>query len=126
MVPECKPEWNREDMMVFSRSPSLRRLQVTPPLQISISSFKYFRVIRIEKQICSFVFREKVRPRQFLFLDLLTFCLMQNGSFLYFIYSNYVGKFMNLELEKYIVCCMGLQVMANHLLLNLEIEIQVV
>ena len=37
MVPGSKPEWNREDMMVFSRSPSLRRLQVTPPLQTSLA-----------------------------------------------------------------------------------------
>ena len=36
MVPECKPEWNREAIMVFSRLPSLRRLQATPLLQISL------------------------------------------------------------------------------------------
>ena len=35
MVPECKPEWNREAITVFSRVPSLRRLQATPPLQTS-------------------------------------------------------------------------------------------
>ena len=33
MVSECKPEWNREAITVFSRLPSLRRLQATPPLQ---------------------------------------------------------------------------------------------
>ena len=36
MVPECKPEWNREAIMVFPRLPSLRRLQATPPLQTSL------------------------------------------------------------------------------------------
>ena len=36
MVPGCKPEWNREATTVFSRLPSLRRLQATPPLQISL------------------------------------------------------------------------------------------
>ena len=36
MVPECKPEWNREAITVFSRLPSLRRLQATPPLQTSL------------------------------------------------------------------------------------------
>ena len=38
MVPECKPEWNREAVTVFSRLPSLRRLQATPPLQTSLSA----------------------------------------------------------------------------------------
>ena len=33
---ECKPEWNREAITVFSRLPSLRRLQATPPLQTSL------------------------------------------------------------------------------------------
>ena len=32
MVPECKPEWNREAI----RLPSLRRLQATPLLQTSL------------------------------------------------------------------------------------------
>jgi hypothetical protein len=36
MVPECKPEWKREAITVFSRLPSLRRLQATPPLQNSL------------------------------------------------------------------------------------------
>ena len=36
MVSECKPEWNREAIMVFSRLPSLRRLQATPLLQTSL------------------------------------------------------------------------------------------
>ena len=36
MVPECKPEWNREALTVFSRLLSLRRLQATPPLQTSV------------------------------------------------------------------------------------------
>ena len=36
MVPECKPEWNREAIMVFSRLPCLRRLQATPLLQTSL------------------------------------------------------------------------------------------
>ena len=36
MVPECKPEWNREAITVFSRLPSLRRLQATPLLQTSL------------------------------------------------------------------------------------------
>ena len=34
---ECKPEWNREAITVFSRLPSLRRLQATPPLQTSLT-----------------------------------------------------------------------------------------
>ena len=34
---ECKPEWNREAIMVFYRLPSLRRLQATPPLQTSLA-----------------------------------------------------------------------------------------
>ena len=33
---ECKPEWNREAITVFSRLPSLRRLQATLPLQTSL------------------------------------------------------------------------------------------
>ena len=37
MVPECKPEWNREAITVVSRFPSLRRLQATPPLQTSLA-----------------------------------------------------------------------------------------
>ena len=36
MVPECKPEWKREAITVFSKLPSLRRLQATPPLQTSL------------------------------------------------------------------------------------------
>ena len=36
MMPECKPEWNRQAMTVFSRLPGLRRLQATPPLQTSL------------------------------------------------------------------------------------------
>ena len=36
MVPGCKPEWNREAMTVFSRLPSLRRLQATPTLQTTL------------------------------------------------------------------------------------------
>ena len=36
ILPECKPEWNREAITVFSRLPSLRRLQATPPLQTSL------------------------------------------------------------------------------------------
>ena len=36
MVPECKPEWNREAITVFSRLPSLRRLQAIPLLQTSL------------------------------------------------------------------------------------------
>ena len=36
MVPECKPEWNREATTVFSRLPSLRRLQAIPLLQPSL------------------------------------------------------------------------------------------
>ena len=35
-VPECKPEWNREAITVFSKLPSLRRLQATPLLQTSL------------------------------------------------------------------------------------------
>ena len=38
MVPECKPEWNREAITVFSRLPSLRRLQATPLLQTSLAT----------------------------------------------------------------------------------------
>jgi hypothetical protein len=37
MVPECKPDWNREAITVFSRLPSLRRLQATPLLQTSLN-----------------------------------------------------------------------------------------
>ena len=33
---ECKPEWNREAITVFSRLPSLKRLQATPLLQTSL------------------------------------------------------------------------------------------
>ena len=40
MVPECKPEWNREAITVFSRLPSLRRLQATPLLQTSLPERK--------------------------------------------------------------------------------------
>ena len=36
MVPECKPEWNREAIMFFSRLLSLRRLQATPLIQTSL------------------------------------------------------------------------------------------
>ena len=36
ILPECKPEWNREAITVFSRLPSLRRLQATPLLQPSL------------------------------------------------------------------------------------------
>jgi len=36
MVPECKPEWNREAITVFTRLRSWRRLQATPPLQTSL------------------------------------------------------------------------------------------
>ena len=36
ILPECKPEWNREAITVFSRLPSLRRLQATPLLQTSL------------------------------------------------------------------------------------------
>ena len=41
MVPECKPEWNREAIMVFSRLLSLRRLQATPLLQTSLIIWKF-------------------------------------------------------------------------------------
>ena len=37
MVPECKLEWNREPITVFSRLPSLKRLQAKPPLEISLT-----------------------------------------------------------------------------------------
>ena len=37
LVPECKPEWNREAITVFSRLPSLKRLQGTPLLQTSLA-----------------------------------------------------------------------------------------
>ena len=40
---------------------------LTSPKKRTISSFKYFRVVRIEKQICSFVFWEKLQARQFCF-----------------------------------------------------------
>ena len=36
VMPEYKPEWNREAIKVFSRLPSLRRLQATPLLQTSL------------------------------------------------------------------------------------------
>ena len=38
MVYECKLEWNREAITVFSRLPSLRSLQATPPLQTSLGT----------------------------------------------------------------------------------------
>ena len=38
MVPECKPERDREAKTVFSRLPSLRRLEATPPLQTSLKA----------------------------------------------------------------------------------------
>ena len=41
MVPECKTEWNRELITVFSRLPSLRRLQATPTLQTSLLLGKF-------------------------------------------------------------------------------------
>ena len=41
IVPECKPEWNREAITVFSRLPSLRRLQATPLLQTSLVFIKW-------------------------------------------------------------------------------------
>ena len=41
MVPECKPEWKREAITVFSRLPSLRRLQATPLLQTSLGKATY-------------------------------------------------------------------------------------
>ena len=42
-MPECKPEWNREAILVFSRLPSLRRLQATSPLQTSLLCYpSYF------------------------------------------------------------------------------------
>ena len=37
---ECKPEWNREAITFFFRLTSLRRLQATPPLQISLISMQ--------------------------------------------------------------------------------------
>ena len=46
MVPECKPEWNREAITVFSRLPSLRRLQATPLLQTSLGGREYWRFSR--------------------------------------------------------------------------------
>ena len=42
MVPECKPEWSREAITVFSRLPSLRRLQATPLLQTSLNIAQSF------------------------------------------------------------------------------------
>ena len=36
MVPEPKPEWNQEAITIFTRLPSLWRLQATPPLQTSL------------------------------------------------------------------------------------------
>ena len=41
MVPESKPEWNREAITVFSRLPSLRRLQATHLLQTSLFLIPY-------------------------------------------------------------------------------------
>jgi hypothetical protein len=41
ILPECKPEWNREAITVFSRLPSLRRLQATPLLQPSLGGIDY-------------------------------------------------------------------------------------
>ena len=38
MVPECKPEWNREAVRVFSRLPSVRKLQAAPLLQTFLDS----------------------------------------------------------------------------------------
>ena len=39
-VPECKPGWNRGAIAVFSRLPSLRRLQATPLLQTSLVNLR--------------------------------------------------------------------------------------
>jgi hypothetical protein len=39
MVPECKPEWSREAIMIFSKLPSLRRLQANPPLKTSLEHY---------------------------------------------------------------------------------------
>ena len=46
ILPECKPEWNREAITVFSRLPSLRRLQATPLLQPSLDNGQYYTVSR--------------------------------------------------------------------------------
>ena len=50
MVPECKPEWNREAITVFSRLPSLRRLQTTPQLQTSL--VKVIKNVEVKKPVC--------------------------------------------------------------------------
>ena len=51
MVSECKPEWNREAITVFSKLPSLRRLQATPLLQTSLLFVTYVGIERAEMQV---------------------------------------------------------------------------
>ena len=70
---KCKPEWNREAVTVFSRLPSLKRLQATPPLQTSLISIIALKGLIIAKA-------------QFELLD-----LMQEGEFLF--HNNF--KFQN-------------------------------
>ena len=56
-VPECKQEWNREAITVFSRFPSLRRLQATPPLQTPLvgapAVYKFFTIGQIFEYVCT-------------------------------------------------------------------------
>ena len=52
---------NRTNEFVFFAMTVRKNLK----LEISISSFKYFRTVRIEKQIRSFVFWEKLRLDNF-------------------------------------------------------------
>ena len=51
MVPECKPEWNREAITVFSRLPSLGKLQATPLLQTSLLFVTCVGIERAEMQV---------------------------------------------------------------------------
>ena len=48
---ECKSEWNGEATTVFSRLPSLRRLQATPPLQISLSGTEFVDFKKLTMQV---------------------------------------------------------------------------
>ena len=61
--PECKPEWNREAITVFSRLPSLRRLQATLLFEdtashTSITNFLNSKGIRVKSRYMK-VFEKK-------------------------------------------------------------------
>ena len=73
MVPECKPEWNKEAITVFSRLPRLRRLQATPLLQTSLllRLFNYFRGLGQNRDKC-FVGLEELKPIKLTLIELMS------------------------------------------------------